>query len=596
MKARQIFKAQLLLPLVVAATACDAPLDRDGRDDVISQPLRDSSRPEARADFEQMAAALKALYGPLIRKEARYHFDIDVAIEQTRAALQASRSDSDTFRTLNRFIERFHDAHLSYSPSVLSDSAQQVGVPLLATPVESRFLVYARGAAVRGQVAIGDELTRIDGRTPQELIRLFGRFQSTPNAKTEDQLAALLVTQRSFLLPAAFLPAPGTNAQLQFTRADGTTYTLSTPWVSTRPPPRLRPPPARGAQQIRRPYALASDTFQDVIHARPDQAAVGDVGTNTPFFLTRAVVQTFGITPVRPTDATLRAVGVPPCDGTTTFDCYQSFAGTYTFGGKRVLLVRIPSYEPSTAPGTAFDSTYIKAILKDFQSSADVLVLDDTNNPGGSVFTVVDILSALITQPAINVGFAFHADRKIINDLRALIDELAALGPDVAGLVARLTQDTDATERAYDQKQPLGPLMPIVFFDTTGDDRIFPDPLVQWTKPIVVLTNELSLSGGDLFPLLIKANRLGKLFGETTAGAGGNVEEVLITSFSQGSLRLTRSIFAPMTEANQIPFGNVVEDQGVTPDVVHPLTVADFRAGHVGYVRAFSELAAGLVR
>jgi len=29
--------------------------------------------------------------------------------------------------------------------------------------------------------------------------------------------------------------------------------------------------------------------------------------------------------------------------------------------------------------------------------------------------------------------------------------------------------------------------------------------------------------------------------------------------------------------------------------VPHPLTVSDFRAGHVGYVTAFSEVAVGLV-
>src|SRR5262245_9431942 len=105
MNASQILRSQLGWSIVVALAACDAPVDRDGRDDVVAQPLRDSSRPEARADFDQMSAAFRALYGPLVRKEARYHFDLDEAIEQTRAALQSSRNDSDTFRTLARFID-----------------------------------------------------------------------------------------------------------------------------------------------------------------------------------------------------------------------------------------------------------------------------------------------------------------------------------------------------------------------------------------------------------------------------------------------------------------------------------------------------------
>ncbi len=238
---------------------------------------------------------------------------------------------------------------------------------------------------------------------------------------------------------------------------------------------------------------------------------------------------------------------------------------------------------------------YLKAVLNDFQASNDVLVIDETNNPGGQISFALDLFSLLITSPKTNIGLAFHADRKSINDFRAAADSLSSFGPDFAWLAARYEGQAEALERAYDSGQRLGPLFPSAFYDL-NDDRVFPDADVQWTKPVVVLANELSFSGGDLFPLVVKTNHAATLFGARTAGLGGSVEEVATTTYAQASLRLTRSLFAPMTAQNQIPTGALTEDEGVVPDIAYSPTVADFRSGYVSYVRAFSDAAIAATR
>jgi C-terminal processing protease CtpA/Prc len=94
----------------------------------------------------------------------------------------------------------------------------------------------------------------------------------------------------------------------------------------------------------------------------------------------------------------------------------------------------------------------------------------------------------------------------------------------------------------------------------------------------------------------VKTNQAGTIFGARTAGLGGSVEEVTVTPYAQASLSLTRSLFAPMTAQSQVPFGGLTEDEGVAPDVAYTPTVADFRSGYLGYVRAFSDTAIAAVR
>jgi hypothetical protein len=568
-----------------------------------SSALRDVRRSEARSDFTYIVGAFDGLYAPLKRKEARYRFDLETSAAITWAQLGFGRTDSDTFRTITRFLDQFNDGHVSYSASILSDSSRAVGIPVLVTPIEDKYLAYVIGPALAGQISRGDELVSIDGRTPQDLVRFLAQLTNLPNPKSVEQLAARRITQRGFTLPSTLLPAPGTNAQLVFKRANNTTYTVTTPWASIRPPPRLPRPSSVPAASLKssplrqafNPVSYVSDAIQDTFNTEVALGEAASLGANTPYFFTPQSLRAFGVQPVRPSDQTMRAVGLPPCEGSElpTYTCYQQFAGTYVYEGKRILFVRVPSYSPSSAPGTANDPRYVKALLADFQATSDVLVLDQTHNPGGQIGYCVDLFSLLITEPKINVGLAFHADRKSINDFREFADTVAALGPQFQGFAVRINNQALDIERAYDSGQELGPLFPAAFFDLNNpnEDRILPDPDVRWSKPVVVLADELSVSGGDLFPMLVKANRSATLFGARTGGLGGSVEEIGITPYAQASLRVTRSFFAPLTEASQIPFGKVVEDEGIEPDVAYSPTVPDFRSGYVGFVKAFSDVA-----
>jgi C-terminal processing protease CtpA/Prc len=133
---------------------------------------------------------------------------------------------------------------------------------------------------------------------------------------------------------------------------------------------------------------------------------------------------------------------------------------------------------------------------------------------------------------------------------------------------------------------------PIPFFFES--ETIDPDP-VHWTKPAIVLIDELSVSCADFVPAVLKANGTMPVFGQRTMGGGGNVEGVATLTHTRARLNLSRGLATVFDPSGAYPEARFIEDNGVVPDVVFSHTLADFRGGYVAYVRAFNaELAKSL--
>lgn len=100
---------------------------------------------------------------------------------------------------------------------------------------------------------------------------------------------------------------------------------------------------------------------------------------------------------------------------------------------------------------------------------------------------------------------------------------------------------------------------------------------------------ELSTSAADTVPLLFKVNHIAPIFGQRTTGAGGTVEPVAVLPNSDYTVYLSRGLVTTFDPTGEYPEENFIEDLGVTPNIEYSHTLADFRAGYVGYVRAFSD-------
>jgi C-terminal processing protease CtpA/Prc len=116
-----------------------------------------------------------------------------------------------------------------------------------------------------------------------------------------------------------------------------------------------------------------------------------------------------------------------------------------------------------------------------------------------------------------------------------------------------------------------------------------PDAEVTYTKPVLMLINDQCYSCGDIFPALLQDNKRAKLFGTTTAGAGGAVGEFGPLSFSGSSISLTLNV---MKRSN----GQYIENVGITPEVKYEVTQDDvatnYRKYKIAYVTALMKMIA----
>ncbi len=570
-------------------TFSPTPAACDNATATASGELRELKRQEALDDFSQIASTMRASYGPLERKEQRYGFSFESAVRKTQRELKRGRTDADFVGSMQRFLARFKDGHVSYSVGINSDSSFGYSIPVIVQPFEERLLVTAINPtlAMAKGITLGDELIAFDDTNPGELIRDISRYVGSPNPASVRADASFFITQRPWFLEEGLLPETGSNATLQFARADGTKYVVEVPWTQTSLLPKtpLRAPNAStsgtkfNAEAIANPW-LAAATRTD--------AEINKLGSVAPFYLTRAFLDTFKPVAVRPSDKNLTDFGTPACTG-GGFACYQLFSAIYEYQGKKILIARIPSYVSGedTNPGSANDAGYFQALFFEFRDQADVLVVDQTHNPGGFVDFGLRVYQSLLRAQGPSYGYRYNPDRLWLEQFRqAEVSLLADPDPGLQALGRLVQQRADVIEGAYDKGDALTKVIPF----GAEPDNFEPIP-VGWTKPFVVLADELSFSGGDALPMLVKGSKQGVVFGARTAGLGGTVELAATTTNTQGQLRLTRGLFVATKADGNYVDADFVEDNGVVPDVPYTVKVDDYRQGYVPYVKAFSDLA-----
>ena len=261
----------------------------------------------------------------------------------------------------------------------------------------------------------------------------------------------------------------------------------------------------------------------------------------------------------------------------------------YIFGhpnGKRVGYVRIPHYMGDE------DEVYeFGKIISHMESNSDALIIDQINNPGGSVFYLYGLASTL-------TDYKLYAPKHHLMLTQQEVDLAVNLLP----LMENAVDDTTAcqlfgmTIGGYPMSFEVVRLMrefctfiidewnaghiytaPTQIF---GIEDIHPHPKTHYTKPILLLINSLDFSGGDFFPAILQDNKRALVMGTRTAGAGGYV---IPTQFPNrtaiSGFHLTGSL---AERINSEP----IENLGVKPDIEYQLTTRDLQENYAEYVEA----------
>jgi hypothetical protein len=236
-----------------------------------------------------------------------------------------------------------------------------------------------------------------------------------------------------------------------------------------------------------------------------------------------------------------------------------------------------------------------KEIAKRFEQTTDGMIIDEINNPGGSVFYVLALMSVLSKDPIKVPDHHITLWPAMIQEINELKTKLEAVKDDAGAKTAFGEESLDGFPVNYQFAQSALDFSRRVqaswaagkkFTDPLhlwGADKVNPDPDVNYSKPILVLVNELDFSGGDFFPAILQDNARAKIFGQRTSGAGGYILQVEFPSaLGLQAFSFTGSIAKRMND-------KPIENLGVTPDLVYEHTVNDYQNGFADYKNAINK-------
>ena len=346
------------------------------------------------------------------------------------------------------------------------------------------------------------------GDPPGRPWRQLNSHQTNPGSRRR-QAAALIASRSQSRNPRAHEIADA--AQVRIRRASGEVETYTIPWVTSGTPfTTVGLVPTPFLPKARRP-AAAEETDD---HMAPLVALRRDIVEFPPDLLSMG-----SLAPVWRLPA-----GFQQRLGRTSSGDFF-FSGVIPAEGLRIGYIRIPTFSPSSTT----------AALQQFEDEAR----------GSSTKQL-------------------RATRYWINAFSYAVEQAKARRAEqwqIDLLEARLK---DVRTAYQEQRGTTGPL-PVCSAATL--DR---DPADEvYTKPLMVLIDEFSVSAADGFPAVMQDAQRGPMFGMRTMGAGGTVMSLPVHVFSEATSSVTIAMHfrkQPIV-TEDYPTANYVENIGVRPDI-----------------------------
>lgn len=257
--------------------------------------------------------------------------------------------------------------------------------------------------------------------------------------------------------------------------------------------------------------------------------------------------------------------------------------------GYKVGYIRIPHYLLDNGQMNEFGK-----LISMMEEYTHALIIDQVDNFGGLVNAQYQLASMLTDKPLFAPYHRFKITQKDVLEAYETLEMIKLIEKTVDGTIKLDHGEMDEDEEnqvnfqqllffkdycenildSWKKGLTLTNLSPVI-----GIDQINPHPKYNYSKPILMLINELDFSGGDFMPAIMQDNQRALLFGARTAGAGGCVSGFqFLNSNGIASCHYTFSIAERMNAKK-------LEDLGVTPDIPYTVKLDDLQNDYRNYVK-----------
>ncbi len=503
---------------------------------------RDLTTEQKLNDFNELTAMIKGGYGPLEYKKNNYGIDIEKLITKYTKLATETKNNSEFYYLIVRFVAEFNDSH--FGARLPTDHRGTLGFK--TDYVDNKVLIESIDRKILSKEDFafekGDEVISLDGvpvlKVMNQLLPNMG--QGTP--LTSLRKAGTLVSTRFGSL------VPVIDGKTKVTIRKGTsdfTETVELEWNLSGTPLDEFVPTANKNR-----FPLLTKTNFDEISIIRDESfensfrCSGSTRTKIPEDATIIMEKPF-VAYYHPTEkgniGYLRLPHYSPKETNPQLNAYE---------------LRFSQYE------------YAVSIL---EANTVGLIIDQDHNCGGSVSYLHKILSLFATEDYAPVQFELLANKQSYIDFKSWSSE-----------AYKYTLD-------YVESQKVIELVKNTWMNTTdfltvktslSGKKLMQPNQTNYTKPIIVLIDENSGSGGDAFPAMMQGIGRAKLLGTQTMGAGGHVIKLPPLSSSQISVRMTKSLFYH-------PNAVAIENNGASPDINYRPTRDDFTYEYRGYQKFY---------
>ncbi len=526
-----------------------------------SAAAQNLTREQKESDFRDVVNTMNGWYAPLDWKKELFGFDA-LQIQPWLDRVGQTKTDLEFYELCVEYFASLKDTHSYYA--LPTDFVARLGFS--ADLFEGRVLIDSITRTLLPQAdypfAVGDEVVSVDGVAAAQLVERFMRYTQRSNEIATRRLAAnLIATRAQSRMPYA--AELGDQAIVEIKRQSGTTETYTIRWSKSGTPLEVGPVPSARNSVAKRPLMSDGDGYLSELErlrhsgiGRQDaELGVLNYGSRTPIFL-GGLGSNF----------TRRLGGA-------TSDFFYS--GVFQYQGMTIGFLRIPSYSPASTT-TALQQ--LDREIDFFELNTDGLIVDQMRNPGGNLCFGENVMQRLSPDSFWVTGFELRAMHwRMLTYYNLMINAKAANAPpEVIQQYEILYQAmVDANKRSRGVTEPIPICTSSLWlepFRAAGDGHV-----VAYTKPIMMMIDELSTSTGDSVPAMFQENKRGLLYGMRSNGAGGNNTSVTVGAYSEATVGVSMGIQArhSTVSVQGYPTTNRLENVGVHPDIVNDYMTRD---------------------